>query len=111
MKTQLERAKGIWPTELPSVLWVYRTTARTPTGETPFRLAYGSEAIISAEIGLTSYRVAHHDEGRNKEEMHLQLDLLDEVRVMAEQCMARYQDLMASTTTPRLNLDRLRSRT
>ena len=36
IKTRLERAKGIWPDELPSVLWAYRTTARTPTGETPF---------------------------------------------------------------------------
>ena len=51
IKTRLERAKGIWPNELPSVLWTYRTTARTPTGETPFRLAYGSEAVIPAEVG------------------------------------------------------------
>ena len=34
-KTRLEGAKGIWPDELPSVLWAYRTTARTSTGETP----------------------------------------------------------------------------
>ena len=36
IKTPLEGAKGIWPDELPSVLWVYRMTARTPTRETPF---------------------------------------------------------------------------
>ena len=36
IKTRLEGAKGIWPDELPSVLWAYRTTTRTPTGETPF---------------------------------------------------------------------------
>ena len=90
MKTQLERAKGICLDELPSVLWAYRTTAHMPTGKTPFHLAYGNKAIISAEIGLTSYRVAHHNEGRNKEEMCLQLDLLDEVRAMAEQCMTLY---------------------
>ena len=36
IKTRLEGAKGIWPDELPSVLWAYRPTARTPTGETPF---------------------------------------------------------------------------
>ena len=36
IKTRLEGAKGIWPDELPSVLWAYRTTARTPTKETPF---------------------------------------------------------------------------
>ena len=53
-KTRLEGAKGIWPDELPSVLWAYRTT---PTRETPFRLTYGADAIIPAEVGLTSYRV------------------------------------------------------
>ena len=48
IKTQLDGAKGIWPEELPSVLWAYRTTVRTPTGETPFRLTYGNEAVIPA---------------------------------------------------------------
>ena len=71
IKTQLEGTKGIWPEELPRILWVYRTTARTPTRETPFRLTYGSEAIILAEVGLTSYRVDNHDERKNKEAMHL----------------------------------------
>ena len=82
--TRLEGAKGIWPKELPSVLWAYRTTARTPTRETPFRLAYGSEAIIPAEVGLTSYRVDNHNEGKIDEAMRLQLDLVDEVRATAE---------------------------
>ena len=72
-----------------------RTTAKTPTGETPFRLAYGSEVVIPAEVGLTSYRVDHHDERRNDEAMRLQLDLLDEVRTTAKQRLGRYQDLMA----------------
>ena len=83
IKTRLEGTKGIWPEELPSVLWAYRTTAKTPIGETPFRLTYGNEAVIPAEIGLTSYRVDNHDEGRNDEAIRLQLDLVDEVRVTA----------------------------
>ncbi|XP_075649831.1 uncharacterized protein LOC142620328 [Castanea sativa] len=32
IKTRLERAKGVWPNELPGVLLAYRTTVRTPTG-------------------------------------------------------------------------------
>ena len=95
IKTQLEGTKGIWPEVLPSVLWAYRTTVRTPTGDMPFRLAYGSEAVILAEVGLTSYRVENHDEGRNDEALRVQLDLVDEVRANAEQRLARYQDLMA----------------
>ena len=88
-------AKGIWPDELLSILWAYRTTVRTPTGETPFRLTYGNEAVIPAEVGLTSYRVHNHDEGRNDEAIRLQLDLVDEVRAIAEQRLVRYQDCMA----------------
>ena len=89
IKTRLEGAKGIWLDELPSVLWAYRTTARTPTEKTPFRLAYGTEAVIPAEVGLTSYWVESYDEDKNKEAMRLQLDLV-EVRVAAEQRLARY---------------------
>ena len=50
IKTQLEGAKGIWLDELPSVLWEYRTTAKTPIRETPFRLAYEANAVIPAEV-------------------------------------------------------------
>ena len=56
-----------------------------PTEETPFRLAYESEVVIPTEIGLTSYRVGNHDEGKNDEAIHLQLDLVDEIRATAEQ--------------------------
>ena len=68
---------------------------RTPTRETPFRLAYGSEAVIPAKIELTSYRVENHDESRNDEAMRLQLDLVDEVRATTAQRLARYQNLIA----------------
>ena len=66
IKTRLKGAKGIWLDELPSVLWAYRTTTRTPTGETPFRLTYGADAVILAEVGLTSYRVQNYMEDKTK---------------------------------------------
>ena len=59
------------------------------------RLTYGSEAVIPAKVGLTSYRVHNHDENKNDEAMRLQLDLVDELRAAAEQRLARYQDRMA----------------
>ena len=43
IKARLVGVKGVWPEELPIVLWAYRTTARTRTGETPFNLTYGIE--------------------------------------------------------------------
>ena len=95
IKTRLEGAKGIWPNELPSILWAYRTTTRTMTREIPFRLTYGSDAVILAEVGLTSYRVENYTEDKNEEAMRLQLDLVDEARATAEQRLARYQNLMS----------------
>jgi len=71
IKTQLERGKGIWPEKLLSILWAYRTTARTPTGETPFWLTYRSEVVIPSKVGLTSYKVDNHNESKNDEAMHL----------------------------------------
>ena len=71
IKTRLERAKGIWLDELPSILWAYRTTARTLTGETSFQLVYGSDAVILAEVGLTSYWVENYDKDKNEEAMRL----------------------------------------
>ena len=39
--------------------------------------------------------MAHHDEEKNKEWIRLNLDLLDEIKVAAEQRMTQYQDFMA----------------
>ena len=68
---------------------------RTLTGETSFQLAYGTDTVILAEIGLTSYWVDNYSEDTNEEELRLQLDLVDEVRITTEQRLARYQNLMA----------------
>ena len=41
LKTKLEDLKGNGVDELPEMFWAYRTTARTPTGETLFSFSYG----------------------------------------------------------------------
>uniref|UniRef100_A0A2N9F1B6 Uncharacterized protein n=1 Tax=Fagus sylvatica TaxID=28930 RepID=A0A2N9F1B6_FAGSY len=76
IKTRLEGAKGLWVEELPSILWAYRTTVRVPTGETPFKLTFGTEAVIPVEIGLTTLRTTFHKEEENEGQLRLNLDLL-----------------------------------
>ena len=61
----------------------------------PFRLAYGTDVVIPAEIGLTSYRAENYSEDKNEKELRLQLDLVDEVQATTEQRLAQYQNLMA----------------
>ena len=95
IKTRLEGAKGIWSDELPSVLWAYRTTVRTSTRETPFKLAYGSEVVIPAEVHMANHRVKEYQVEENEVQLHLNLDLIDEVRTDTEQRTTRYKNLMA----------------
>uniref|UniRef100_A0A2N9FFZ0 Uncharacterized protein n=1 Tax=Fagus sylvatica TaxID=28930 RepID=A0A2N9FFZ0_FAGSY len=87
-------AKNMWVEELPSVLWAYRTTVRTPTKETPFKLTFGTKAVIPVEIGLTTLRTTFHKEEENEGQLRLSLDLLDETREKAAQRIALYQGKM-----------------
>nr|XP_025635848.1 uncharacterized protein LOC112729932 [Arachis hypogaea] len=46
LKKKLDDAKGLWAELIPEVIWGYNTTQQSSTKKTPFRLVYGSEAMI-----------------------------------------------------------------
>ena len=106
-KVRLEEAKGAWLKELPNVLCAYRTTTRTPTGETPFRLTYGTEAVILVEVGVTSMKREVFQENSNDDQLKVNLDCLDEVREEAFQKMAKYQQNITEYCNKRVKLRRL----
>ena len=106
IKARFMGSKGVWPEELPSVLWAYKTTVRTPIGETPFNLTYGIEIFIPVEIGLISPRTDFFDKYSNNNQLKLNLDCLDEVRDQASQRMAKYQQRMAEYYSQRVKLKR-----
>ena len=58
LKKRLDEKKENWVEELNNFIWAYRTTPRTSTGETPFRLTYGMDAVIPVKISSSSYRVS-----------------------------------------------------
>jgi hypothetical protein len=91
IKKRLEDAKGRWVEELPNVLWTFRTTPRRSTGETPFSLAYGSEAVIPLEIGLPTLKTSEWEPTRNDLAQSQALDLLEERREQAMIRLASYQ--------------------
>jgi hypothetical protein len=95
LKKKLGQKKGAWVEYLPEVLWSYRTTVRTATGETPFTLTYGMEAVVPVEVGSPSFRVAHYNSGLNEEGMNLHLDLLQERWEDARAACAAYQRRVA----------------
>ena len=77
--------------ELPGVLWAYRTTPGWPTGNTPFALAYGMDAVIPTEIGLPTIRTEAAKQDDTSVELGRNLDWEDEVRESVAIWMADYQ--------------------
>ncbi|GKV48101.1 hypothetical protein SLEP1_g54937 [Rubroshorea leprosula] len=96
IKPRLEQHKAKWAYELNNVLWAYRTTSRTATGETPYHLAFGTEAVIPIEIGVPSFRVTHFDERRNGQLLRENLDLLDDLRKEARLRTLVYKQKIAN---------------
>ena len=94
LKTKLEDLKGKWVEYLPEVLWAYNTTRKSATQETPFALAFGTEAVAPVEVGLKSLRIELATVEHNDEALCLNLDLLDEKR---EQVLRRTEDYQRKT--------------
>ena len=57
---------------------------KDPHRETPFKLAYGNEAIILAEVHMANHRMMKYQDQENEEQLCLNLNLIDEVRMDAE---------------------------
>src|SRR5579871_4454918 len=56
-----------WIEHLEPVLWANRTTPNRATGETPFFLVYGAEAVLPPELTNRSPRVQAYDEDMQEE--------------------------------------------
>ena len=91
LKKMLDDAKGKWVEELPHVLWTYRTMPRRSTGETPFLMTYGAEAVIPLETGFPTTRTSSLNPKDNDEQLTRSLDLIEEKRENAMVQLAYYQ--------------------
>ncbi|XP_014491679.1 uncharacterized protein LOC106754193 [Vigna radiata var. radiata] len=83
LKKRLGRAKGLWVEELPEVLWAYRCTPHGLTGETPFNLTYGTDAMLPVEVGEPTIRREMQDMNLNENQLRVNLDTLPERREVA----------------------------
>ena len=72
----------------------YRTTKKSATRETPFALAFGTEAVAPVEVGIKSPRIEFASVEHNDEALHLNLELLDEKR---EQVLRRTEEYQRKT--------------
>jgi hypothetical protein len=81
---------GKWIKELPNALWGLRTQPSKPTGQSPYFLVYGSEAILPADVIWDSLAVEHYDEGVSEDSRRVDIDGLEEARCAALVQSARY---------------------
>ncbi|XP_071712989.1 uncharacterized protein [Rutidosis leptorrhynchoides] len=73
----------------------HRTTPKWSTGETPFSLVYGTEAVIPAEICVPTQRIMAFDIEANSDALRENLNLLEERRLMAAIRQADHKHKMA----------------
>ena len=58
LKKIVEGNKKDWDKKLNSALWAYRTSYKVTVGMTPFKMAYGLEAVVPMEFMIPSLRMA-----------------------------------------------------
>ncbi|KAM0854748.1 hypothetical protein ACQ4PT_050237 [Festuca glaucescens] len=80
-----------WIEEFPTVLWALRTTPSRATGETPFSLVYGAEAVLPTELKYGSRWVRAYDDTIQRAERINDVNFLEEVRSQAAVQSVRYQ--------------------
>ncbi|CAA7016408.1 unnamed protein product [Microthlaspi erraticum] len=93
LKKRLEGYQGAWADELDGVLWSHRTTPRTASGETPFSLSHGCEALAPAELHVASLRrsLMPLNPALNDDSLLHSLDHAEELRDRALLRMQNYQ--------------------
>ncbi|KAL5567548.1 hypothetical protein UlMin_024123 [Ulmus minor] len=106
LERKLEGLKNAWVEELPRVLWAYRTTSRTATGETPFSMTYGTEAVLPVEVGEPSFRTIRFDSEVNNQGLALNLDLVEIKRDEAVIRVRANQVAAARSYNPRVRIRR-----
>ncbi|XP_019442352.1 PREDICTED: uncharacterized protein LOC109347077 [Lupinus angustifolius] len=96
LKKRLDESKANWSYQLHHVLWAYRTTPHSTTGESPLNLTYGAEAMIPVEIGEPTWRTIQFNEGDNQSLLRNNLDEVEEIR---ERARLREESIKKKTAT------------
>ncbi|XP_015078466.1 uncharacterized protein LOC107022342 [Solanum pennellii] len=87
LKKVVSKSKRDWHDRMEEALWVYGTTHRTATQETPYSFVFGTEAVLSLERKIPSLRVAIQEGLTEEDNARLrlkELEVLYEKRRLAD---------------------------
>ena len=105
---RLHKCGRNWIEELPGVLWSIRTTPNRATGQTPFALVYGAEAVLPTELIYGSPRVLAYDELEQEQLRQDGAMLLEEDHLRAVVRAARYQQALRHYHSRKVHTEALR---
>src|SRR5574343_457031 len=83
MYEPLKKYGGKWAKDLPAVLWGLRTQPSKATGQSPYFLIYGSEAVLPADLLWEAPRLENYNEQLAHQERSQDVDGVEEARVAA----------------------------
>ncbi|XP_065004125.1 uncharacterized protein LOC135636364 [Musa acuminata AAA Group] len=83
LKKRVLGACGAWVDKLPSVLWAMWTTPKAALGESPFSLAFGTEAVLPPEMLFPTLCTSNYEPRGSAKGLRANLDLLEERRAKA----------------------------
>ncbi|XP_058217401.1 uncharacterized protein LOC131328477 [Rhododendron vialii] len=109
IKRRLDSKRGKWAEELPRVLWAYRSTPRHSTGQTPFAMVFGMEAVIPLESRFPTLRTETFDPQTNNDAVATELILADEKRDDTQLKLANYQQEVARGYNRNVRLKKFRT--
>jgi hypothetical protein len=88
---QLKGSGKGWFEEVPTVLWSLWTTPNRATGETPFSIVYGTEAVLPTELKYGSPQVCTYGEDAQHVARVDDVNFLKETRSWVAVRSARYE--------------------
>jgi hypothetical protein len=106
LKKRLKEKKGKWAEELPFALWADRTTSKNATGQTPFSLVFGAEAVIPTEMVIPTARSGLQNPQDNDRALMENLETVDELRDAARFRIAAYQQRITKAYNKNIRIRR-----
>jgi len=89
-----QKHPGKWLKELPVVVWGLKSQPSRNTSVSPYFMVFGSEAILLANIAFQALSVENYNEEYFNQARLVELDSLEEERLVSCVWIAKYLDSM-----------------